>query len=251
MAKDELSIDAFGASFKGFLDKVAASSPAEEPELARRFREHFGQAPTDLPVIEEQLPWSDRPNLQIALDLFLGAPGRSFELVGVTGGQAAYVGVHIADLLSPNPMQQRGGPGPGPVQYLNVALAGDRTLACMQSGVYFVHDGAEKLAVLVGGGREMGFAGREVRIEVMARDRGGGERFLAAIRTLLRQNNVYRGQVISLSMSPDHTIAVDFHTLPQVERDAIILPTGILERVERSTVRFAEHRDKLRAAGRH
>lgn len=252
MANDDLSLDAFGASFKGFLDKVTASGPAEEPELARRFREHFEQAPTTLPVIEEKFPWSDRPNLQIALDLYLGAEGRSFDLVGVTGGQVAFMGVHIADLLSNHPsMSQSGAPGPGPVQYLNVTLAGDRTLACVQCGVYFVRDGAERLAVLVGGGREMGFGGREVRVEVMAPDRERGERFLAAIRTLMRQKNVYRGQVISLQMSQDHTIAVTFHQLPQVERDAIILPAGVLERVERSTIRFAEHRDKLRAAGRH
>jgi ATP-dependent 26S proteasome regulatory subunit len=67
----------------------------------------------------------------------------------------------------------------------------------------------------------------------------------------MRQQNVYRGQVISLSMGPDRTITVDFHLLPHVGRDAIILPPGILERVERSTVRFAEHREKLRNAGRH
>ena len=252
MAKDDLSIDAFGASFKGFLDKVTASGPAEEPELLCRFREHFGQAPTTLPVIEEKFPWSDRPNLQIALDLYLGADGRAFDLVGITGGQAAFTGVHIADLLASHPMMQRNGaPGPGPVQYLNVALAGEQWLACVQCGVYFLRDGAERLAVLVGGGREMGFAGREVRVEVMAAERERGERFLAAIRTLMRQKNVYRGQVISLSMSPDRTIAVSFHALPQVARDAIILPAGVLERVERSTIRFAGHRDKLRAAGRH
>src|SRR5262245_30382204 len=150
MSRDDLSIDAFGASFKGFLDKVTASSPAEEPELLRRFREHFAQAPTTLPVIEEKFPWSDRPNLQIALDLYLGAAGRSFDLVGVTGGQSAFMGVHIADLITSGPAIQHGGaPGPGPVQYLNVTLSGDQTLACVQCGVYFVRDAAQQLAVLV------------------------------------------------------------------------------------------------------
>ena len=36
-----------------------------------------------------------------------------------------------------------------------------------------------------------------------------------------------------------------------LERDGIVLPEGVLERIERQTIRFGELADRLSAAGRH
>jgi ATP-dependent 26S proteasome regulatory subunit len=44
---------------------------------------------------------------------------------------------------------------------------------------------------------------------------------------------------------------IKFHRLPGVRRENIILPQGLLERIERQTVRFSELSEKLVAAGRH
>jgi len=38
---------------------------------------------------------------------------------------------------------------------------------------------------------------------------------------------------------------------PEIERDAVILPEGVLERIERHTIGFAAHAQRLLAAGRH
>jgi ATP-dependent 26S proteasome regulatory subunit len=65
--------------------------------------------------------------------------------------------------------------------------------------------------------------------------------------------NVYRGHVISLSpgeFGPGPQTFIAFHTLPQVERSQVILPEGILERIERHTILFAERAERLLAAGR-
>ena len=45
--------------------------------LAPRLREHFGENPRQLPVVADQLESSDHPSLQVALDDFVAAPGRS------------------------------------------------------------------------------------------------------------------------------------------------------------------------------
>jgi ATP-dependent 26S proteasome regulatory subunit len=62
---------------------------------------------------------------------------------------------------------------------------------------------------------------------------------------------VYRGRVISLEAARDGSATVKFHRLPRIARDGIILPAGILERVERQTVRFSALKDALVRMGRH
>jgi ATP-dependent 26S proteasome regulatory subunit len=62
----------------------------------------------------------------------------------------------------------------------------------------------------------------------------------------MRKRNVYRGHVISLTGD-----GVKFHRLPQISREAIILPEGVLARIERQTVGVARLSEQLLAAGRH
>src|SRR5215210_6649257 len=79
--------------------------------------------------------------------------------------------------------------------------------------------------------------------------------FLADIREGMRQHNVYRGQVIALG-NPHGPFGyggpmVEFAAVPGIERDDVILPGGVLERIERHTVGFSAHAERLLAAGRH
>ena len=62
---------------------------------------------------------------------------------------------------------------------------------------------------------------------------------------------MYRGHVISLSSEGQRDVVVKFHRLPEIERSAIILPVGLLERIERQTVEFGRHSRRLLEAGRH
>jgi AAA+ superfamily predicted ATPase len=68
------------------------------------------------------------------------------------------------------------------------------------------------------------------------------------------QYNVFRGQVISFGESRMGHMTLGpivFHNRPRLERDAIVLPEGVLEQVERQVFGIAEHRERLRAAGQH
>jgi ATP-dependent 26S proteasome regulatory subunit len=85
----------------------------------------------------------------------------------------------------------------------------------------------------------------------MAPTREAAEAFLAGLRTAMRKRNVYRGHVLSLADTRMGTMEVKFHRLPDVARENIILPRGLLERIERQTVRFSELSEKLKEAGRH
>ena len=247
-----MSAGEFGAAFKGFLERTVATAPAAEPEFAARLRAHFGSDPTALPIVAERFQPSEHPNLQASLDAWLQGTGRSAEAIGVTSEYKRFNGLGLADLLTSGRTGLVGSSGPavGPVEYVNVALDGDRVMTCVQFGLLLVRDGGTPLAVLVAGSVE-----RSIRdhgqVEVMAPDRDLARRFLAELRAGMHERNVYRGHVVSLTMDAYGPLRVQFHALPAIGRDDIVLADGVLERVERHTVGFSAHRDRLLAAGRH
>ncbi len=215
----------FLMSFKGFMDQAIAQAPVEESVFAKHLRTHFATDPANLPIVAEQFEKSEHPNLHLAVTRLLERDGWSSTLLGVVTVND-YMGVKMAHLLSSQHGMQA---TEGPVEYVNIAL---------------------KLALLVRGPREMSpRAGMDV--EVMAAESMAAEEFLADLRTTMRAHNVYRSHVVSLSANNRGTIDIQFHRLPKMEREDIILPHGVLERIERQTMSFARLREKLRAAQRH
>jgi ATPase family associated with various cellular activities (AAA) len=236
----------FGHLFKGFLEQAVESAPASTPYFLERLREHFGRDPSRLPTLREDVDKSDHPNLQLAIESYLAEANRRAELVGIMGGQE-YREPSIATLLLVE--QHSEAASEGPVQYENIRLADEQVLPCVARGLYLVTDDAKRYALLVASPNV--YSHREnLRVEVMAEDRDDAVRLLAALRKAMRTRNVYRGQVVSLT--PGHeSLDVHFHRLRAITREDIVLPDGILERIERQTIGFSRHRDTLLAAGRH
>ena len=96
--------------------------------------------PSGLKVVSDSVPTAEHPNLQLAVDAFLGAEGRSSELHGVVSEQAGYMGLTFAHLVAPNRVGFSGDTAPtaGPVQYRSVALGSGETLSCVDLGLYLV-----------------------------------------------------------------------------------------------------------------
>lgn len=253
MPEERKALEDFGASFKGFMDQMAAQAPAEDPVFLQLIRKHFGAEPAAYPVISEQFEAAEHVNLQRALDAYLAERKCKSELVGVSAEQPyAYSGVGLAQLIMPARSGLWGGSGlaQGPVQYVNIGLDEGQVLACVQCGLLLIEEDGHRLAAFVRGPSEMGMS-RQVHLEVMAPQREQAERFLAELRTLMRKRNAYRGRVLSLSVDRYEGVQVHFHRLPQIHRDKIILPEGLLQRIERQTLGFARHSDKLRQMQRH
>jgi hypothetical protein len=143
-----------------------------------------------------------------------------------------------------------GAPDEGPVLYANVTFGGDRGLACVQRGLFQVRDGDRRLAVYVREEDKIGSRENYV-VEVMAADLAAAEQCLRELREAMRARDVYRGHVVSVRQEAYGELRVRFHRLPAVDRDSIILPEGLLERVERQTVGFGRHSRRLLEAGRH
>ncbi len=249
MADGKLDPGAFGASFQKFLDHMSSQASAEEPEIRRRAREHFGEDPAKLPIISETFATYAHPDLHLALQAYLAEPGRAHDVVGVASPHEMF-SVKLAQLVVPESIAMRSaGLSVGPVEHVNRALDDNKVIACVQTGLYFVRRGDERSLVLVFGSRR-GW-NETLTLEVMAKQRDEAEGVLAEVRSAMRKRSVYRGRVISLEQQQSGSIDVKFHRLPAIDRGQIILPAGVLERVERHAVRFGELRSELAGMGRH
>ena len=238
------------STFQSFAD--SSHAPAPEPFFLQRLSAHFGAPAGTLPILTEEFDPSEHANVQLAFDAYLRRDGREAELLGISAEHKRHMGLGLADLLvRPRPGSM--GPNPpveGPVEYVNIALDEGRVLPAIQSGLYILRDGDERLAALVGGPVQHTPIAK-VRVDVIAAQRATAERFLAELRRLTREHNVYRGKVISLKMDMYGRFDMQFHRLPHVGREQIILPPEVVERAERHTLRFAAQRERLRAAGQH
>src|SRR5262245_3218390 len=65
MVDDEAqSLGDFGASFKGFLDQMAAQAPTSEAVFLALLKAHFSTDPSAFPIVGEDFDASDHPNIQ-------------------------------------------------------------------------------------------------------------------------------------------------------------------------------------------
>ena len=94
----------------------------------------------------------------------------------------------------------------------------------------------------------------KLRVEILARRAEDAQAFLAEISEHAATQRVPRACHLAFfrrfPASAEGRTAMAFHELPRVNREDVILPEGLLGRIERHTVQFAERADELLAAGR-
>jgi hypothetical protein len=93
----------------------------------------------------------------------------------------------------------------------------------------------------------------DVTVEILAADRVSAREILAEIRRLVVEYSVYRGQVLSFGSEVlgHQGVLLTFNKRPEMSRDELVLPPGMLEGIERQILSVAEHRDVLLAHGQH
>lgn len=247
---ENLTAEELAVALRDLMDWARTNAPAEESPLRRRIVGHLGQDPAELPVLSRSIPTWERVNLQVALDAYLAESGREHEYVGMSSQRGWHMG--LAELAGP-PSHHGGimvmGAGAGPQEHEAVQV-GERTIICVAAGLFLVRSGEERLVIAVRL-NDHGGPGRDIQLQVLALRREPAEALLEEIARLMRVHNVYRGRVLEVQGSPFGGISLEVRNLPRVEREAIILPDGLLERIERHTLGFAEQAERLRSAGRH
>lgn len=234
----------FTRLFQGFLERMQLPPAAPGREaLGARLSDHLGVDAASLPVVAASFSSFDLPNVQLAIEAWFD----EFELIGVAGSDRGHY--PLAELLEISAHHRF---AVGSVEYQRLAISVDEEMDCVAFGFYLGGKGDDRyVALLRAANPQYGRYG--VQLEVVALSKESGQRFLDALPELIRERNVFRGQVVSFESHEFGQGVGPFrlHARPGISRDDVVLPGGVLERVEREVIGIAEHREALRNAGQH
>jgi hypothetical protein len=246
-------------TFSGFNVKDLVPKDIIPKDLRQKIHDHMGKDPSTLPIVTEQFDRYNQPNLQVALDEITTKNGRTASILGIQVGVLSNLtGTALKDLIAHQSVASfvgLGGAKEGSVQYLNMQLDGGRKLACVQGGLYLV-SGSPHLVLLLRQQSMMDFGGTTpIFLDVMAEDRVVAETFVKDIQRLIGKHNVYRGKLLSVDRRDNPagsagSTGLKFHSVASITRDKIILPDGLLKRIERQTVDVGKYSTALKNAGR-
>jgi cell division protease FtsH len=224
--------------------ELLSESSREEHPLADAIAGHLGEGVEALPVYGEALPSYEHPNVQLALDALLAQPGWDARVLGVAGQGRRFSDLSLADLASVRHF------GVGAPEYVNEPIGPGKTLPCLVWAVLLVSSPSGPLCVFVRRGEDNGPA-PGIAVQVLAHEEDLAQGFLAELRRLMDELDVFRGQVITIEIDRRGGRSVVFLERPVMDERELVLPDGVLERIERHMVGPSRHRDALRARQRH
>jgi hypothetical protein len=228
---------------------VRVARADDHPTFDRLLAEHLDAPLEGLEVVEESWPSYDLVNIQIGLNAWLAADGRTHELLGLANYRHREFG--LTDLLQPDRYDD--GPIPGNVSWSSLASGPDgQVQSAVRAGLYLVAEGDSRAAILIlAADPESGMGAAQLHVIA---DRAGMAGAIAAeLRRLAVVHNVFRGQVISFGedMFGERSAALQFHRRPAMTAEDVILPRETLAMIRRQVVGVAEHRERLLAAQQH
>lgn len=236
----------FARSFQQFMEAMTQTARTSLRSPVRDLLEgHVGTECATLPVISDSFPPYDHANVHVALSAYLDENGRSHQLLGLSGQQRHFES--LADLVH----GARFGVEIGSVDFVNLPVSPTATLPCVQFGLFLIDAGGARLVVLMRGPTEYG-PQQAVTLEILSADQEKARAFLAEIRRLMSERNIFRNQMISFGenhMGHTGLGPVVFLTRPELARDQLILPDKALDLVERQVFGIAGHNEPLRASG--
>ncbi len=234
----------FARLFNGFLERMQLP-PAENAResLRERLLAHLGVDPEDLPVVSAKFSSYDLPNVQLAVEAWFD----EFEVIGLAGSDRNHHS--FSELLELSAHRRY---GIGSVDYQRLSIAVDQEMDCVAFGFYLGSQGDDRFVALLRAANPQ-YGRGAVELEIIAVSKEAGERFLGELPALMLEHNVFRGQVVSFEGHEfGHGVGpFRLHARPGISRDDVVLPAGVLERVEREVIGIAEHREALLSAGQH
>ncbi|MFF0268475.1 AAA family ATPase [Kribbella sp. NPDC004536] len=238
-------VDEFARLFTRFLERMQAAggSRPEREGLRERLRGHLGLDPEQVPVVATSYPSYDLPNVQRAIEAWFD----SFEVIGLAGSNRSHHS--LGELLE---LAEYDRFWIGAVDYQRLQIDVDEDMDCVAFGFYLGVRGEDRYVALLRAANPQ-YGRSSVDLEILVGSKEAGDRFLGALPELIREYNVFRGKVVSFEGHEfGHGVGpFRLHPRPGLTRADVVLPDGVLERIEREVVGIAEHRETLLAAGQH
>ena len=241
---DETEVNEFARLFTRFLERMQQAGPRISRESLRdRLRAQLGVDPEQVPVVSSSFPSYDLPNVQRAMEAWFD----EFEVLGLAGSNRGHHS--LGELLE---LAEYDRFGIGAVDYQRIQIDVDEELDCVAFGFYLGVQGEDRYVALLRAANPQ-YGRTSVDLEVLALTKDAGARFLGALPELIREHNVFRGKVVSFEGHEFGQGVGPFrlHPRPGITRQDVVLPDGVLERVEREVVGIAAHREALLSAGQH
>lgn len=248
--EDDITLDDFMRSFARFMtvanEREAAGQDNGNPSVGEVVRDHLGVDPGDVAVVTERVSRLRSVDAAVAVDEVIGRHGGG-QLLGVAGGDQRMH--HSFSELAQNTWRQF---RIGAVDYDRVAVGAQEQRRVVTFGLrLFRYEG---LPVALMQRAPSPRFGEEGVLEVMCADEEATLRLIEEIRTAMVEHSVLRGKVLTFSATPfggNEADGITFVERHPMSADDVILPPGVLARIERQVAGVARHRAALRAAGQH
>ena len=235
---------AFALAFRSFLEWIHEDQgEGRRNPIVALVQRHLGDR-VEQSVLRVELPVFEHVNLQVALDAWTAAAGRTSDVHGVA------VPPHYE---SPSLQHLVHGEHVGPFrlsapELVDLPSGPDRTTACLRRAILLVEDDRGRYVVMVVGPQL--HQEPVLAIEIAGLPTPAAQEVLRELAELRHRLNVYRGQVLELAAGHGG-LSVTFPVLAPTARADVVLPETTLRRVERHTLDVVTYRDALRASGQH
>jgi ATPase family associated with various cellular activities (AAA) len=221
---------------------AASGSP-----LVSRITDHIGCPLEQIPNVEMHFPGWDHVNLQRGVDAYLARHSPDPTWFGVGG--ARHFG-SVTELLSL--AETTGTTRLGAVHYTTMATGPSTSTEAVQLGLVctVAPDGKPVVLAVQGPYEDHGID--RGHVQILAADRGTAATVREEIQSLIAENEVFRGQVLSFGVSEHRgNKLLSFLPRPELSPDQVVLPEGVLASIEHHVVRTPEQAERLRAHGQH
>jgi hypothetical protein len=231
------------------LMEAAARMLAEDGDsrLVRLITDHVGCPIGEIPNVVERWPGWEHANLQRGVDAYLAEHSPDAEWYGVAGSSRGHH--DLVDML--NMAQLHAAFDLGAVDYTSVAIGPDSSMDAVQFGLVctVAPDGSPVVVAMRGPAEHME---PTCTLQVLARDRDTATAVRERIGRLMRERDVYRGQILTFGFSEHRgNELLTFQPRPNLDADEVVLPAGVLQAVEQHVVLAGTRAERLRATGQH
>lgn len=233
----------FASMFQQFLREMVSRSREHTVSLAEQLKGLTGAEDVVVPTLSRTFDSFELANIQLALDA-LGRDHGGYRTAGMLGMGRYYR--TYSELLTDPDYQF------GPLDYRSVQISPNEELTCLSCAmVAFDYRGDWLLVWLRGGDPDD--PKNQANIEVICPDPARAEQFLAEFEAQMLAHNVFRGKVVSIQphLFSSGVGPLRFLEPSRVRREDVILPPGLLDRVERQVFGVARQREYLLARGQH
>lgn len=207
----------------------------------------LGVPPESLSVVVEEIPAHRLVDADIIL-ADMAAADPSSALLGIGGDQRGHMSfsdmIQHALSYSNLPLSQP--------DYSNVPVGPAEQRQVVSLGLWLFHFESSPVAVLQRAANPQ-YGRREASLEVLAAAPATAAGMLSTLRREMESRSVFKGQVISLTASDygSSVGGVTFHARPELGPADVILPAGVLERVEDHTLGIGRAAAILGSHGQH